>query len=376
MAEESAAEKTEEPTEKKIKKAREKGQIARSKELPTTAVLIGAAVCMVVFGHFVATALYRAMERTFTLSRDEVFDTKHMFQALGAFVGEVAFPLAMILIILMVVGIVASTILGGFNFSWKAAAPQFNKLNPINGFKRMFGPNGLVELVKALGKFLLVAVSAVTAMMIFQNEAIHLDQEVYPRNIFHALELVSWVFLIICCAMIPIVALDVPYQSYKHNKEMKMTKQEVKDEHKNQEGDPQIKGKQRQLQMQASARRMMQQVPEADVVVTNPTHYSVALKYEEDGERAPILVAKGADELALHIRKIATAHEVPIIESPMLARSIYHSTDENQEVPEKLFMAVAQVLAYVYQMKQWRKGRGKRPKPLAKDLPIPPDMRH
>ena len=178
------------------------------------------------------------------------------------------------------------------------------------------------------------------------------------------------------CALIPIAAIDVPYQSYKHNKEMKMTKQEVKDERKNAEGDPQVKGRIRKLQYQAAAKRMMQEVPKADVVVTNPTHFSVALKYDEQGERAPVMVAKGADELAFHIRKIAGAHGVPIVASPMLARAIFHTTEADQEIPEKLFMAVAQVLAYVYQLKAYKSGKGKRPVPLKKNLPIPPEMRY
>ncbi|MDP5039939.1 MAG: EscU/YscU/HrcU family type III secretion system export apparatus switch protein, partial [Paraglaciecola sp.] len=161
----------------------------------------------------------------------------------------------------------------------------------------------------------------------------------------------------------------------KHNKEMKMSKQEVKDERKNSDGDPQVKSRIRRLQYQSAARRMMQEVPHADVVVTNPTHYSIALKYDQNGTKAPVVVAKGVDELAMHIRKIANAHEVPIIESPMLARAIYYSTEAEQPIPDKLFMAVAQVLAYVYQLKAYKKGKGKRPKPLRKDLPIPAELR-
>jgi len=187
--------------------------------------------------------------------------------------------------------------------------------------------------------------------------------------------MIEWAFLLLCCGMIPIALIDVPYQNFKHNKEMKMTMQEVKDERKNSEGDPQVKGRIRRLQYQASANRMMQAVPDADVIVTNPTHFSVAIKYEQDGDRAPIMVAKGADELAMHIRKIATAHDIPIIESPMLARAIFYSTEPDNEIPSKLFMAVAQVLAYVYQLKAYKKGKATRPKALKKNLPIPPELR-
>jgi flagellar biosynthetic protein FlhB len=176
--------------------------------------------------------------------------------------------------------------------------------------------------------------------------------------------------------MIPIALIDVPYQAHKHKEEMKMTKQEVKDERKNAEGDPQVKGRIRRLQYQAAARRMMQEVPKADVVVTNPTHYSVALKYDQNGNRAPVVVAKGGDELAMHIRKIATAHDVPLVATPMLTRAIYYTTEVDEEIPHKLFMAVAQVLAYVFQLKAFKAGKGKRPKPVSNNLPIPPDMRY
>ncbi|MDF2178280.1 flagellar biosynthesis protein FlhB [Aliiglaciecola sp. CAU 1673] len=368
-------EKTEEPTSKKLDEAKEKGQIARSKELATTLVLILSAGTLIMVGQGIGSAMLNVMRRMFTLSRDETYDDKHIFQAWAHGIGEVSGPVLLYMIVVMVAGIYGSIALGGFNFSWKAAAPKASKLNPLSGLKRMFGPNGIVELLKAIAKVVVVAASAFLALSAFREEALHLDLEMYPRNVIHALELLGWLFLIICCAMIPIAIFDVPYQHYKHNKEMKMTKQEVKDEHKNSEGDPQVKGRIRRLQYQAAARRMMQEVPKADVVVTNPTHFSVALKYDQNGTRAPIMVAKGTDELAMHIRKIAGAHEVPIIASPMLARAIYYSTEPDHEIPEKLFMAVAQVLAYVYQLKAWRKGRGKRPKPLAKELPIPPELR-
>ncbi|MBN7820476.1 flagellar biosynthesis protein FlhB [Bowmanella yangjiangensis] len=370
-----AHEKTEEPTSKKLEQAREKGQIARSRELSTTLVLIASAIALLLLGQSIGSALFSVMQRMFNLSRDETYDVNHMFQAWGSGMMEIAWPVLAYLIIVTIAGIYGSIALGGYNFTWESAKPKASKLNPISGLKRMFGPNGMVELLKALAKFIIVAVSTYLALKLFSAEALHLDMELYPRNVMHALDLLGWAFLIICCAMIPISVFDVPYQSHKHNEEMKMTMQEVKDERKNAEGNPEVKSRIRRLQFQAAARRMMQKVPEADVIVTNPTHFAVALKYDQNGTRAPVLVAKGLDELALHIREIAGAHGVPIVESPMLARAIYYSTDEEQEIPEKLFMAVAQVLAYVYQLKNWKKGRGKRPKPLAKELPIPPELR-
>ena len=369
-------EKTEEPTPKKLEDAREKGQVARSKELSTALVLVSTGIAFFFVGSYIAKAMFDVMKRSFTLSRDETYDKVHMFQILEMSLSESSLPVLMFMIISMIGGIYGSIALGGYNFSWKSAGPKANRLSPLEGFKRMFGVNALVELIKGVAKVVVIGFMAYMALYIFRDEALHLDMELYPLNLFHALNIIEWAFLLLCCGMIPIALIDVPYQSFKHNKEMKMTMQEVKDERKNFEGDPQVKGRIRRLQYQASANRMMQAVPEADVIVTNPTHFSVAIKYEQNGDRAPVMLAKGADELAMHIRKIANAHDIPIIESPMLARAIFHSTEPDNEIPAKLFMAVAQVLAYVYQMKAYRKGKATRPKALKKNLPIPPELRH
>jgi flagellar biosynthesis protein FlhB len=373
MADES--EKTEDPTSKKVDESRKKGQIARSKELSTALVLVTSATCFLFLGSNIAEAIFKISQRTFTLSRDETYDYNHMFQAWGQALQTISFPVILLLLIIAIAGIYGNIALGGYNFTWQSMSFKGSKLNPLSGIKRMFGMNGLVELLKALAKFFIIAAMAYAAMVIFHNEALHIDMEIYPLNLFHALDMISWAFLILCCALIPIAAFDVPYQAWKHDKEMKMSKQEVKDERKNSDGDPQVKSRIRRLQYQSSARRMMQEVPTADVVVTNPTHFSIALKYDQQGTKAPTVVAKGVDELAMHIRTIANAHEVPIIESPMLARAIYYSTEVDHPIPDKLFMAVAQVLAYVYQLKAYKKGKGKRPKPLRKDLPIPPELR-
>lgn len=376
MAEnQDAQEKTEEPTSKKIEDSRKKGQIARSKELSTALVLIASAVGMIAVGSHIAAAMYKITERAFTLSRDETYDLNHMFQLLEMSVSESAWPMLAFMFISMIGGVYGCIAMGGYNFSWEAAGPKASKMSPIKGFKRMFGTDALVELLKAIAKVLVVIFMAYIALLIFKDEALHLDIELYPLNLFHAMNMIEWAFLLLCAAMIPIALIDIPYQNHKHNEEMKMTLQEVKDERKNSEGDPLVKNRIRRLQYQASANRMMQDVPKADVIVTNPTHFSVAIQYEQDGSRAPVVLAKGLDELAMHIRKIGKAHDVPIIESPALARAIYYSTEVNHEVPQKLFMAVAQILAYVYQLKAYKKGKGKRPKTLKKDLPIPPELK-
>ncbi|MCP3427836.1 flagellar biosynthesis protein FlhB [Opacimonas viscosa] len=367
--------KTEEPTDKKIEDARKEGQVARSMELSTALVLISSALGFMFFGSFIASAVFGLTERTFTLSRDETYDTTHMFQAWGWVIDLVQWPVLMFLVVSLVGGVYGNIALGGFNFTWKGAAPKMTKISPVSGFKRMFGVNALVELGKSIAKIVVILSAAYFALLFFKDEALHLDQELFPANIFHAIDMLEWAFLILTLAMLPIVAIDVPFQVYKYTKDLKMSKQEVKDERKNAEGDPMTKSRVRRLQYQAAANRMMQDVPEADVIITNPTHYSVAIKYDQDGERAPVMVAKGIDELAMHIRTVASAHGVMLIPSPMLARAIYYSTEINQEVPQKLFMAVAQVLAYVYQLKAYKSGKAQRPKALSKSLPIPPELR-
>lgn len=368
-------EKTEDPTAKRKADARKKGQIARSRELSTVLVLITASVALIVLGGQIAKALFQITGRVFTLSRDETYDPMHMFQAIGEVIKAVDGPLLTVLLIIMAAGIYGSIAIGGYNFTWYSAKPKWSKMNPAAGFKRMFGMNGLVELLKSIGKVLVIGVGVLIALNLYKDEALHLDLEIYPTNLFHAIDMIQWAFLLLCISLIPIALIDVPYQNYKHNEEMKMTKQEVKDERKNADGDPQVKRRIRTLQYQAAANRMMQAVPEADVVVTNPTHYSVALKYQDNGDMAPVVVAKGSDELAMHIRKIAIAHDVPLIPSPMLARAIYYSTEVDHPIPHGLFMAVAQVLAYVYQLKRYKTGKGSRPRPLSKNLPIPPELR-
>ncbi|TMP33888.1 flagellar biosynthesis protein FlhB [Pseudoalteromonas rubra] len=376
MAEDSGQERTEEPTDKKISDARKKGQVARSKELGTTFVLIFSAVALLLYGADIAKGLYNMMGRMFTLNRNETYDTTKMFSVWGDAFSEILFPLSMFVLIIMVAGIIGNTLLGGFNFSWQAAAPKPSKMSPVKGIKRMFGPQAAVELVKSILKFVLVAGFAILLIKVFFYEILHLSIEQIPGSILHSLEILAWMFLALSCTMIIISAIDAPYQSYNHHKQLKMTLQEVKDEYKNSEGDPQIKARIRRTQREMSQRRMMQEVPDADVVVTNPTHYSVALKYDTEKAGAPMVIAKGVDELAMQIRKIAKGNEVPIVESPVLTRSLYHTTEVGDQIPQQLFTAVAQVLAYVFQLKKFNKGRGKRPVALKKDLPIPDELKH
>ncbi len=375
MADESA-EKTEQPTPKKLLDAAEKGQIARSKDLGTAIVLIGSAAAILVFGKAVAMAVLTIGQRMMRLDQKDIFEPNSMFTAWGE-AGKVLLPpLAGVFLIVLVAAFVGNILLGGFNFSWQAAGPKLSKMNPLKGFKRMFGLQALVELIKSILKVVVVAGVAYLLLRAFFGDIMSLSLMSEPNNIESAMYFLAWLFLGLSASVIVIALVDAPYQKWNHIKQLRMSMQEIKDEYKNSEGSPEIKARIRRTQMQMSMKRMMQEVPKADVIVTNPTHYSIALKYEQGKFRAPVVVAKGVDEIAMVIRKIAKENKVPVIESPALARSIYHTTELDHPIPEQLFAAVAQVLAYVYQLNLYRKGKGSRPKTLAKDLPIPEDFRH
>ncbi|KJY97249.1 flagellar biosynthesis protein FlhB [Pseudoalteromonas ruthenica] len=376
MAEDSGQERTEEPTPKKLQEAKKKGQIARSKELGTTFVLIMSAVSLLIYGPDIGRGLHTVMKRMLSLSRNETYDTTKMFAAWGAVADSLLYPMSMFVLVIVIAAFIGNTMLGGFNFSWQAMAPKASKMSPMKGFKRILGPQAAVELIKALLKFGLVAACAVFLIKMYFYEILHLSIETLPNNIAHALEIIAWMFLALSCTMIVVSAVDVPYQAHNHHKQLKMTLQEVKDEYKNSEGDPQIKARIRRTQREMSQRRQMQDVPDADVVVTNPTHFSVAIKYDTEKAGAPIVLAKGADEMALQIRKIAKGNDVPLVESPVLTRALYHTTEVGEQIPEQLFTAVAQVLAYVYQLKRFEKGRGRRPSKLADKLPIPDEFKY
>ena len=376
MAEDSDQEKTEQPTAKRLEDARKKGQVPRSKELGTTGVLVVSAASLLIFGDDLGIALMEVMQNQFSLDRADGYDTTKMFTVFGETLFNVSVPLMGMFALILVAAFVANSLLGGINFSWQAIAPKFNKMSPLKGFKRMFGLQALVELIKSILKVAVVVSVSLILINTFIYDILYLSLEDLPNNAFDATELLAWIFLGLCCSTIVIAIVDMPYQVYNHTKQLKMSKQEVKDEYKNTEGNPEIKGRIRQTQREMSQRRMMQEVPNADVVVTNPTHYSVAIKYDADRSKAPFVVAKGADTIAMHIRNIAREKDVPIVETPLLTRSIYYTTDINQEIPEDLFVAVAQVLAYVYQLNLYNEGKGSKPKPLSRNLPIPPELRH
>ena len=373
---ETDQERTEDPTERRKQQAREKGQVARSKEMGTAFVLVSAAIAFMWFGDWLYEGARNVFQTMFTIDRQQAFDTTKIYEAFGIAFGFIMWPVLIIFAFVLVATFFGNSWLGGISFSTKAMAPKFSRMNPLNGFKRMFGIQALVELVKAIAKFSVVAVSAYFLLKWQFVDILQMSMGQMPNMIGNALDILLWMFLLLCCSIFLIVVIDAPFQLWKHNKDLRMTKQEVKDEHKDTEGSPEVKGRIRRLQMEMANRRMMQEVPKADVVVTNPTHYAVALKYEDGGSQAPVLLAKGTDETAAKIRVIALEYDIPLVQSPALARSVYHTTELEKEIPQGLFVAVAQILAYVYQLRLFKQGQAKRPKKPDSESPIPEDLRY
>jgi flagellar biosynthetic protein FlhB len=333
--------------------------------------LISAALSLLIFGDRLAFELSVMMKRGFTFERSVLFSPEYMWIHLSAISKGLAMPMFIILLMLFVISILGSSLLGGMLFSTKAMMPKWSRLSPKAGIKRMLGMQAWVELLKSILKVLVVIGMVWWILGVTFERILHLSVTPLPGSVFEALDMLIWMFLLLCCSMLLIVVIDVPYQIHKHSEELKMTKQEVKDEYRNSEGKPEVKQRIRQLQYEASQRKMMGDVPDADVIVTNPTHYSVAIKYDQLGARAPYIVAKGIDFMALKIREVGREYEVPVMQSPPLCRAIYHTTEIGDEVPEELFVAIAQVLAYIYQLDQFRKGKSGRPKALPNDLGIP-----
>jgi flagellar biosynthesis protein FlhB len=374
MSEDSSQEKTEEPTERKLTKSREDGQVPRSRELGTAVLLVSSAVTLLIFGSWLSDAVITIAKFNFSFEREAAIDPSYMFKHMARSGAEAAVAVAPILLIGFVAGVIGTIGLGGFNFTTKAIAFKANKLNPFSGLKRMFSANSLVELGKGWLKILLIGGVSIGVMNIYKDEYFQLAFEDINQAMVHAVDLLLWPILFICLSTIVIALIDVPWQQHSHTKKLKMTFQEIKEEFKNSEGKPEVKARIRQLQREMSQNRMMSDVPDADVVITNPEHYSVALKYDHETMATPIMLAKGVDQIAFKIREIANEHKIPIIQAPPLARSIYHNTEIGDEIPEGLYIAIAQVLGYVYQMEQWRKGFGEQPN-QGPDYPIPDDLR-
>ena len=372
MAEESDLEKTEEPTGRRIEQAREQGQVPHSRELGTFLVLIVAGATFWMMGGWFMQRSLVIFKKGFTVEAQVMREPELMLPRLAEISSDALIVFSPLLGLLILAAILPPFFLNAWVFSPKALAPDLNRLNPLTGFGRMFSWSSLMELGKAILKASLVGGVAVLLIWRERDEIFGLLAEPLETGLAHAGHLVSYSFLILVATLILVVAADVPFQLWQYFDKLKMTKEEVKQEMKEMMGDPHVKGRIRSLQMQAARKRMMSAVPKANVVVTNPTHYAVALAYQS-GMGAPKVVAKGVGAVALKIREIANEHAVPIMEAPPLARALYKHTDLDAEIPSALYNAVAEVLAYIYQLANWRQAGGVYPVP-PRDLPVPPEL--
>jgi flagellar biosynthetic protein FlhB len=374
MAEDSGQDKSEQPTAKRLADARKKGQLPRSKELDTFVSLITSAVLLIFLGKSMALGLADIMVRQFTITRADIFDPRSLTEHFSHAVYDGVLLIAAFALAMMVSALITPMMMGGWNFSTEALTPKLSKFNPLKGLKRMFGLQGLVELVKAIAKVCIVFFMAWILFTMYHPHFMHMSSLPVDQAIYQTGDIIIRGFLLLSAALLLVVLIDVPYQLWNHTKQLMMTKQEVKDESKESEGNPEIKGRIRRVQMEAAQRRMMDEVPKADVIVTNPTHFAVALKYDQQGQGAPVLVAKGTDLVAAQIRNLAIKAEVPLVASPPLARALYYSTELNQEIPQGLFLAVAQVLAYVFQLQAAVENGWEKPVPPA-DIDVPGEFR-
>ncbi|MFY0989130.1 flagellar biosynthesis protein FlhB [Halomonas sp. C05BenzN] len=374
MADESSdQEKTEEATPRRLEKAREEGQVARSRELTTFMLLLGGVGGLWAMGAMLYDQLGLVMEQAFLFERRHALETTPMLSHALNLGERTLLAMLPLFLLLALVALVAPALLGGWLISAKSLKPQLSKLNPLKGLKRIFGVQALVELAKAIAKSLLVGSVAVTFLWSNRGTYLSLMDQPIQQALASALELAALACGLIVLTLLVVILIDVPYQLWSHAKKLRMSKEEVKREHKESEGDPHVKARIRQQQQAMARGRMMSEVPKADVIITNPTHYAVALKYEESGMAAPRVVAKGADAVALRIRELGEEHEVPRLEAPPLARALYHHVDLDAEIPETLYTAVAEVLAWAFRLRRVSQEGGEVP-PTPDDLPVPESL--
>jgi flagellar biosynthetic protein FlhB len=353
MSEESSAEdRTEQPSEKRLQEAREKGDVPRSRDL-SGALVVLAGVSALMSSAPAAMAHVRTIYGLgLGYTREALFSEALPGRVLHMAVSEALALFAPVAIATVLATLAAPILLGGLNFSAQALQPKFDRLDPIAGFGKIFAMRGLVELGKALLKLALIGFALVLLLRHWQGELLTTGRGSVAFGIADAISLLGRAALTFGCMLGLIGGVDALYQKFDHNKKQRMTKQELKDEAKETEGNPELKSRIRQVQHQMSRRRMMQDLPTADVVVTNPTHFAVALKYDENRFGAPRVIAKGVDVMAQQIRAVAAGHRIPLVESPPLARALYATTELGREIPASLYVAVAQILAYVFQLKQ------------------------
>jgi flagellar biosynthetic protein FlhB len=362
-------ERTEEPTAKRLEKAREDGQVARSQELSVAAMMIGVACFMYLFGGILIVQLGDVFRAGFVFDRKDIYSEALLPSTFGHHAVDSMVATLPIFVLAVIIAIAAAGMIGGYNFSLKSMAPKASKVNPLQGFKRMFGMQALVNLAKALAKFGLVGGVLYLVVSSNFNDLIALGFMDVKPAMADAGALIGKGTVFVTLTLIIAAAIDVPYQIYEHNKKLKMTKQEIKDEFKDTEGRPEVKAQIRRKQREMAMGQMLEAIPDADVIIVNPEHFAVALAYDPSSSGAPIVVAKGVDYIAQTIREKAKEASVPIFHAPPLARAIYFTTDLNKSVPETLYYAVAQVIAYVFSLNSLGQGAqvAQKPNPAVPD---------
>jgi flagellar biosynthetic protein FlhB len=362
MAEnENGQDRTEQPTQKRLDEARQNGQVPRSRDLSTAGIVLVASIALRFAGGGMASGYAGVMKSGLTLSRDQILDEGHLLPTAVALGWQALLATAPILGLTLAAALLSPLAIGGWNMSFTALVPNFTRLDPVAGLQRLFSMRGAGELAKAYAKFLLVGVFAIVFLRAKTPELLSLGNEPLNAAITHAVTLASQALLVLSFSLAIIAGIDIPMTLIQYTNSLKMSRQEVRQEHRESDGAPEVKGRIRRMQQDQARRRMLQEVPKADVVITNPTHYSVALRYDEKRMRAPVVVAKGVDEVAANIRRIAAEHKVPVFEAPPLARVLFRDVDLNEEVPSNLYVAVAQVLTYVFQLRTATAAGGARP---------------
>jgi len=361
VADEAQQDRTEQATPKRRADARKKGDVPRSRELTMTAVMLSGAGAMLLLAKPMGNDLLTAFASGFSIERELLFDKNLVVPAFAQIAGAGLKSLVPLAIVLLCAVFLGAAALGGWSFSMKAAAFKAERLNPLKGIKRVFGANGLNELLKAVAKFLLVGVISVSWLWFQMDNLLSLGRQPVGEAILGALKICGLSLLIVSTGLIVIAAVDVPFQLWQYNKKLRMTRQQVKDEFKETEGRPEVKSRVRAMQQQIATRRMMEELPTADVVITNPTHFAVALKYDDAKMGAPQVIAKGKDLMAQRIREVAEEHNVPLFSAPPLARVLFRTTELGQEIPAGLYTAVAQILAYIYQLNETLRPGQRRP---------------
>lgn len=373
MAEESDLEKTEDATDRRIQRARESGQIAHSKELSTFVVLMGSVLVLSYLGDTIYQAMRELMAHSFTFTTADLLKPDIQLQRLFKASLDMLLVFLPFFIAISVIGILSHIFMSGWLFTTDVLMPNFAKLNPISGLQRVVSMQGLVEMIKAIIKATLIGGVAVWIMLKQKNEILGLISEPLESGVFHLAHIVKNTLVWIISSLLVLVLIDVPWQLFSYAKSLRMTKEEVKQEAKEAEGDPKIKGRIRQLQYEAARKRMMQAVPKADVIVTNPTHYAVAIQYDQAKMKAPKVIAKGAFKIAEQIIASGKEHKIAILRTPPFARALYFHAPLDKEIPVELFQATAEVLAYLYQLRIFESSGGIAPQ-APENLPVPPEL--